>query len=252
MKNLLSLFLCSMICAVSSLAAQSITQYTENKVEDLGILYAEHLSYLDAAMEALEKENADMNFDGLVFIDNGRQMEAIAVAQGSMGSVVRYRITFKSRHRVRIGERLDEGLSSEEALLWSIKQGALAHIENPCPGKYGVLVAPDPDGSGYLALCYREQEDNDIIPIGGYYRMMYSSSGVFESAERLSADCSDFHFPEGSDRKNAIRLGFDLADIPCEAHSFISKYYDHEVIVYMGNREFWEVKRGKMHPKSTR
>jgi len=240
------------MCTVSSYAAQSITPYSEDEIEDLGILYAEHLSLLDSVMEALEKENADMDFDGLLIVPSGRDVEAIAVAQGSMGSVVRYRFSFKSRNRVRVSDRLNEGLSSEEALLWSIKQGALANIDNPCPGKYGVLVTADPDGSGYMAFCYREQEEQNVIPIGGFYRMMYSDSGVFESAERLSDDCVDFHFPEGSKRKNAIRLAFDLAEIPCEAHCFVSQYYDSEVVVYMGNREFWEITRGKMRPKKTR
>jgi len=252
MKNLLHSTLLCLFLSVAQVGAQSITEYTEKQIEELGSFFQDQTIYLEEAKETLLEEGVTEDFLGMIVLYSGVNPQVVVLADGDHGPEVAYRMVFRSRKRTKLSDRLDRSLNTEEATLWFIQQDALDHMNDPCPGDYRVLISEDPDGVGYLAFCYREQENEMVIPMGGFYRLHYSNSGVFESAERLSEGCVDFHYPVGSKKRNAIRVAHHLSEMPCELHTFTSLHYRHEVLVYMGNKDMWTIRNGKMKQERMR
>src|SRR5262249_7204689 len=59
-----------------------------------------------------------------------------------------------------------------------------------CGGVPNTVVLPAPNGSGILVYFLRPKESNDMVPVGGHYRVSVSADGsTVERVDQLFASC---------------------------------------------------------------
>ncbi|SOD50583.1 hypothetical protein [Pseudoxanthomonas wuyuanensis] len=109
-------------------------------------------------------------------------------------------------------------LTAYEAGAAAARQAALASNFEPCSSSYNSVVLPSPVDGNWLVYLIPGTTKNNIVPIGGTYRMEISGSNIV-SQRAFTRTCISL---QTDPRAAALVVTHLLDPIPTEAHVFWS------------------------------
>ena len=138
-------------------------------------------------------------------------------------------------------------LSKTEIAMFHARQNAVHVAPKDCARAYNTAVMEDINSNGWLVYIIAATKEN-VVVVGGHSRIKVSPDGNNVLAVTpLYTSCLTIPIPAdvNNAKKEALYVGYQMADVPSEIHVYLNLLYGYPVYVTT-EKNNWLVKDGRI------